>query len=216
MLFVAAAGNSGQNIDAAPQYPAAFNAPNLISVAATGGDDVLASFSNWGPTRVHLGAPGVSIISTTPGGAYGYLSGTSMATPHVPAQPCCCFPSVRSTQPDLRTLLANVDPVASPGVQDGHGRPPDVNQRFAGADRDSTGNRYFVGTDSTTRGSWKSTYGSEGLHHPGHGLVPVLCVGHGRSVSSGRGRPRRRMYGDCRRRAGTRPDRRMLVCECIP
>ncbi len=83
MLFVAAAGNNGYNNDLSAFYPASYNAPNLIAVAATDSNDSLASFSNYGPTSVQLGAPGVNILSAVLGGQYGYLSGTSMAVPHV-------------------------------------------------------------------------------------------------------------------------------------
>ncbi len=41
-----------------------------------------ASFSSTGPD-VELIAPGVSILSTIPGGGYGTKNGTSMASPHV-------------------------------------------------------------------------------------------------------------------------------------
>jgi len=82
ILFVAAAGNSGTNNDVAPFYPANYDSPNIISVAATDHNDALASFSNYGPTLVDVAAPGVNILSTIPGG-YGYKSGTSMATPMV-------------------------------------------------------------------------------------------------------------------------------------
>ncbi len=43
----------------------------------------LATFSNYGKTTVDLAAPGVNILSTTPGNNYEVYSGTSMATPHV-------------------------------------------------------------------------------------------------------------------------------------
>ncbi len=90
-LVVAAAGNGGQDgvgddNDADPyntNYPASFSNPNVISVAATGHRDTLASFSNFGVTTVDLAAPGVNVLSTLPGDSYGYFSGTSMATPHV-------------------------------------------------------------------------------------------------------------------------------------
>jgi subtilisin family serine protease len=82
-LFVAAAGNSAQNTDATPSYPASYDTPYIISVAATDHNDALASFSNYGATTVDIGAPGVNILSTLPGNSYGLLSGTSMATPHV-------------------------------------------------------------------------------------------------------------------------------------
>jgi subtilisin family serine protease len=55
----------------------------VISVAAIDSSGALASFSNYGAKNVHIGAPGVQILSTLPGGQYGYMSGTSMATPHV-------------------------------------------------------------------------------------------------------------------------------------
>jgi subtilisin family serine protease len=52
-------------------------------VASTDRNDALSSFSNFGATSVDLGAPGSSIVSTTVGGNYGSMSGTSMAAPHV-------------------------------------------------------------------------------------------------------------------------------------
>ncbi len=81
-LFVAAAGNSGLDIDASPQYPAAYNATNILSVAAHNSSGSLASFSNYGTTGVDISAPGVSIRSTWPGTGYNSISGTSMAAPH--------------------------------------------------------------------------------------------------------------------------------------
>jgi len=87
-LFVAAAGNGGSDgvgddNDATPSYPASYDNPNVISVAATDSKDSLAGFSNYGAASVDLSAPGVSILSTLPGDTYGGYSGTSMATPHV-------------------------------------------------------------------------------------------------------------------------------------
>jgi subtilisin family serine protease len=90
ILFIAAAGNDGANIDATPSYPAGYDSANIISVAAIDKNGALASWSNYGATRVDIGAPGVGIVSTLPlaqKGAivsgYGSYSGTSMATPHV-------------------------------------------------------------------------------------------------------------------------------------
>lgn len=81
-LHICAAGNDAGNNDIVPMYPAGYDLPNVLTVAATDENDQLASFSNRGATTVELAAPGVRIYSTVPGG-YGLKSGTSMATPHV-------------------------------------------------------------------------------------------------------------------------------------
>lgn len=83
VLFVAASSNSGANNDASPVYPATYNVPNIISVAAIDNRGQLADFSNYGRTTVHVAAPGVNIHSSLNGGGYDSWSGTSMATPHV-------------------------------------------------------------------------------------------------------------------------------------
>jgi len=82
ILFVAAAGNAHLNNDLIPEYPASYPAANVISVGATGLNDAVASFSNFG-TSVHMTAPGVGILSTTPLGTYFFGSGTSEASPFV-------------------------------------------------------------------------------------------------------------------------------------
>src|SRR4051795_4044224 len=89
-LFVVAAGNDGVNVDTTDSYPCAYDLPNVLCVAATGADDQLASFSDYGATSVDLAAPGVDILSTYPTALspdpsfpYKWLSGTSMATPEV-------------------------------------------------------------------------------------------------------------------------------------
>ena len=83
VVFVAAAGNSGQDNDNQPLYPASYDLPHVIAVAATTDSDDLAPFSNFGAGSVDLGSPGVFILSTVPDNGYGYSSGTSMATPFV-------------------------------------------------------------------------------------------------------------------------------------
>lgn len=82
-VVVCAAGNSAMNTDTYAQYPSCYASSNIISVAATGPYDNLASFSNYGASTVDVGAPGVDIWSTTPSNSVGKKSGTSMATPHV-------------------------------------------------------------------------------------------------------------------------------------
>lgn len=83
ILFVAAAGNEANDNDSNPSYPANYNVENVVSVAAIDSSGNLASFSNYGVNSVHVAAPGVNILSTYLNNTYAYLSGTSMATPHV-------------------------------------------------------------------------------------------------------------------------------------
>ncbi len=112
ILFVAAAANDNLNNDAVPFYPSSYNLDNIIAVMATTDTDQKAGFSNYGLISVDLGAPGSSILSTIPGGNYGYKSGTSMATPHVvgacallwAADPSLTYSQLKSI------LLDTVDP----------------------------------------------------------------------------------------------------------
>lgn len=83
MLFVVAAGNSGGNNNSTPLYPASYSLDNMISVAYVTQFGTLATDSNYGVSTVDIAAPGEAIYSTTVGGGYHYLSGTSMAAPMV-------------------------------------------------------------------------------------------------------------------------------------
>lgn len=113
ILFVAASGNSSADSDRNPHYPAGYNLPNVISVAALDRNDELASFSNYGAKSVHLAAPGTEILSTWLGGTFEEHSGTSMATPEVVGVAAL----VLSIEPNLSVkelrerLLASVDPL---------------------------------------------------------------------------------------------------------
>lgn len=115
-IVVAAAMNNGLDNDRSPfrSYPASYDLPNIITVAATNPADRLASWSNYGKVSVDLAAPGVNILSTTMGGGYGYASGTSMSAAFVSG----AVALVLSVDPGLSVaaaksiILNSVDPVA--------------------------------------------------------------------------------------------------------
>ena len=81
-IALSSAGNYGWDNDLYPFYPTSYPESNIIAVAATDHNDALAGFSHYGAASVDLGAPGVNVYSTVPGG-YGTKSGTSMAAPQV-------------------------------------------------------------------------------------------------------------------------------------
>lgn len=78
MLFVAAVGNNSRSLDETPIYPASYDLDNVISVAAVDSEGELGYFSNYG-AAVDIGAWGVEIVSTIPGGGYGEMTGTSVS-----------------------------------------------------------------------------------------------------------------------------------------
>lgn len=92
ILFIAAAGNEGRDIDSNPFYPASYDVDNIISVAAHNESGKRAGFSNYGTQNTDLFAPGDNILSTYPSingcqcpenCCHIAVGGTSMATPHV-------------------------------------------------------------------------------------------------------------------------------------
>ena len=86
-LIVAAAGNDGYDIDRYPYYPASFQYPHVISVAAVDSEGELwkgqGFASNFGVNTVDVAAPGVNIASYVLNEKVKELSGTSMAAPFV-------------------------------------------------------------------------------------------------------------------------------------
>jgi len=80
-ILVASSGNDGLE---GVSYPAAY--PYVIAAGATNSSDSIASYSDYG-NEIDVSAPGGSvsqgILSTTKLNTYGYMIGTSMASPHV-------------------------------------------------------------------------------------------------------------------------------------
>jgi hypothetical protein len=84
-ITVFAAGNDTAS---GPWYPGCYT--GVVAVAATNNSDVLTYYSNY-DTWVDISAPGGElnslssrgVLSTSAGGAYQFMSGTSMACPHV-------------------------------------------------------------------------------------------------------------------------------------
>jgi thermitase len=119
LVIVAGAGNDGNEV---LFYPAAFD--NVVSVGAFDEDHRRASFSNFG-TWVDLSAPGNVIMSSYPmaacagavpvpgdTGCYNWLSGTSMATPHVSGAAALVWsrPGVTSNSQVVEILQESADP----------------------------------------------------------------------------------------------------------
>ncbi|HEX8322689.1 MAG TPA: S8 family peptidase [Tepidisphaeraceae bacterium] len=112
-IFVAAAGNDTEDNDFSfnGSYPASYDLPNIVSVAAVSDDGELSYFSNYGESSVDLAAPGERVLSTWTGGGTRVASGTSMATPHVTgtiALMLARYPKLKIVQVK-NDLLASVD-----------------------------------------------------------------------------------------------------------
>ena len=114
ILFVTAAGNNKNDNDITPKYPCSYGKTNEVCVAATDQRDRLASFSNWGATTVDLAAPGKNILTTVPGGGYGYTKGTSFAAPLVAGAAALAL-SVQDTSTSAlkARILGGIDPLPS-------------------------------------------------------------------------------------------------------
>lgn len=150
-LFIAASGNDDENI---PHYPASYE--NAISVASTTSDDDRSWFSNYHDT-VDISAPGSNILSTSPGNSYVYMSGTSMATPHVSGLAALIMSKYPTFGPDVvkSIIYTTSDDLGDAGydIYFGHGRinaSRAINSILYDDLRIELGtNNYFTNTSST-------------------------------------------------------------------
>ncbi|MCO6453522.1 MAG: S8 family serine peptidase [Caldilineales bacterium] len=121
VLVVASAGNNGS---ATPQYPASYD--NVLAVGATTNAGTRWALSNFGP-NVDVMAPGATIFSTywdaTNGSAFRFMSGTSMAAPHVAGSAALLISLDQTlTMTETRTLLESTAlDMGDPGYDSTHG-----------------------------------------------------------------------------------------------
>ena len=119
VLLIHSAGNEFYNLDIKQVFPNTYSpifkdtANNVITVGASSDPSInnvlLTDFSNYGAKTVDLLSPGNKIYSTLPGqNNYGYLQGTSMASPivsHIAAMIRSYFPYLSAIQ--VKQILMN-------------------------------------------------------------------------------------------------------------
>ena len=107
---------SDRVIDPRKCYDIPTQLPGVVTVAATGAKGLKSSFSNYGLGVIDIAAPGGDstayqkpeppatsglILGPLPGGRWGYMAGTSMATPHVAGVAAL----IKSTHPHASAAL---------------------------------------------------------------------------------------------------------------
>ena len=164
MLFVAAAGNDSDDTDTnpLPDLPAAFDLPNILSVAAIDNTGGLAGFSNYGKKTIDIAAPGEGILSAVPAEAgypqgWAWMDGTSMAAPHVTgtaALVASVFPALAADPNGLKArVLATGKPDAATAGMTVTGRVVDAFKALDSTGPTANPPTSFGFTVGTTMGS---------------------------------------------------------------
>lgn len=130
VLLIHAAGNEKYDLNTKPVFPNPYSdifkdtATNMITVAASSDSSfkqsLLTDFSNFGNQVVDIIAPGDKIYSSLPNNKFGFLSGTSMATPvvsHLAALLMAYYPSLSAESIKKILILANWKP-SDPSTQE--------------------------------------------------------------------------------------------------
>jgi subtilisin family serine protease len=187
VLDVVAAGNSSLNLDKSVVTPAKFSlsTSNVITVAAVDDQFQLAAFSDFGATSVDLAAPGINIFSTSPTYEvtlnsevalepdipqftedYGYLSGTSQATPSVTGI-IALEAAANPTASPAELKAALLDGVTyDPALASQNGLPALVATSGVANAYKAVLNilNYSTGTDKVRQGAWQNFYGTQGSY----------------------------------------------------
>jgi cell wall-associated protease len=142
VTIVAASGNEGSG---ELSYPA--SSKHAIAVGSTNRLDIVADYSNFGE-ELALVAPGSEIPSLLPDGNVTYLSGTSMATPHVTA---------------VAGLLLSQNPKL---------KPKDIKKILLDTADDVT----FVGTDNKNMECYNSEYETIPCNESGGGRLNAFSA----------------------------------------
>lgn len=113
---VFSAGNEGPN---AGTISSPGSLDTVLAVGATDINDEVAYFSSrgpspWGKIKPDISAPGKDVRSTLPGGAYGLLSGTSMAAPHVSGVVALMLQAAPALANNLNSISATLRSTAIP------------------------------------------------------------------------------------------------------
>jgi uncharacterized repeat protein (TIGR02543 family) len=184
VLMVMAAGNDGSNNDLSPRYPANYDFPNVITVAASDRNDRRAGFSNYGIGSVHLAAPGVEIASTFPNNAYRRTDGTSMAAPHVAGVAGLIASYLGTDTPATRLrqiILDNVDPIDSLRPLVSTGGRLNAHESLAGIVTAPFSGHARLSFDDSQHGG-----NNDGYLNPGERILSTLHVIHyGETAVSG-------------------------------